>query len=154
MGSPYGSLSSYSEGDFGLTTFRSDDDDRLGLSCTPTVLFAHDRKTTDPCTRRLAFWPKPFACVFSLSLLTTFFFGHSHMLTILSTLAFSRRHFREHTRLAVCALAFASGYIISGALQGGITTSPHPPRVLPMGRQVLSWMNQARQSSERHRVAP
>jgi hypothetical protein len=38
----------------------------------------------------------------------------------------------------LCA-GFRHGYIVGEALQGGIASSPHPPGVLPMGRQVLSW---------------
>jgi len=140
--------------DYGLTTFRAWDIDRLGLSYPPAALFAHDRKDSSSCARCCAFWLKPGDYAFSLSLVTAFI-RHSHVLTLLSNSSpFPLRHFGERTCLVACALAVARGYIVSGALQGGLAVPPHPPRVLPMGRQVLSWLRHARQSHARLRVAP
>jgi hypothetical protein len=86
--------------------------------------------------------------------LVTTFIRHSHMLTILpdsSPLPYGT--LGRHPCLTVRVLAFAGGYVVGGALQGGLAPSPHPPRVLPMGRQVLSWLSHARQSHVRPRVA-
>ena len=133
IGSPYGSLSSHlitREEDYGLTTFRAWDIDRLGLSYPPAALFAHDRKDSSSCARCCAFWLKPGDYAFSLSLVTAFI-RHSHVLTLLSNSSpFPLRHFGERTCLMACALAFARGYIVGGALQGGLAVPPHPPRSL------------------------
>jgi len=104
--------------------------DRLGLSYPPAALFAHDRKDSSSCARCCAFWLKPGDYAFSLSLVTAFI-RHSHVLTLLSNSSpFPLRHFGERTCLMACALAFARGYIVGGALQGGLAVPPHPPRSL------------------------
>jgi hypothetical protein len=70
------------EGNYGLTTFRFCDHNRLGLSSPPTVLFAHGRKASTSCTHCFAFWLKPGTYAFSLVLITAFI-RHSRLLTIL-----------------------------------------------------------------------
>lgn len=112
------------EENYGLTTFRLCDNDRLGLSSPPTVLFAHDRKATTSCAHCFAFWLKPDTCAFSLVLITAFI-GHSHMLTILpNSSPFPSGTFGERTDLQIRALAFAMGTLLVELCKEGLLP-PH-----------------------------
>ena len=55
----------------------------------------HDKGTDHPCTHSIAFWPKPVIYAFCLFNLMVFI-EHSHVLTLLLTLALSLWRFREH----------------------------------------------------------
>jgi hypothetical protein len=68
------------EEQYGLTTFRKVDKDRLGALCPPGALAVHDRVLSRLCTHSSAFWLKP-GSIFGLVLITTFI-ERSHLFTI------------------------------------------------------------------------
>jgi len=110
------------EEQYGLTTFRKVDKDRLGALCSPGALAVHDRVLSRLCTRSGAFWLKPLS-IFGLVLITTFI-ERSHVFTI--------PLIQPHLRLMLADTPFPHGAGASPETVGTVSegsvrlvTSPH-----------------------------